>query len=171
MFRTKSAGHTQGHYLFITPLGMMAKFKKYSYVVICFLLSILFFSSASAETGGTGDATGGTGSATGGTGDATGGTGSATGGAGSNGPLKLSNPLGTENIMDVINSVLNYLIYISVPILAFFILWGGFQILTARDDPEKVKNGKATIKWAVLGFAIILISKGVALILLTILKG
>lgn len=85
--------------------------------------------------------------------------------------LKLKNPLGTENIIDVINSVLNYLIYISVPILAFFILWGGFQILTARDDPEKVKNGRKTIQWAVLGFAIILISKGVALILLTILKG
>lgn len=87
------------------------------------------------------------------------------------GSLKLENPLGTQNIIGVINSILNYLIYISVPILAFMILWGGFQILTARDDPEKVKNGKKTIQWAVLGFAIILISKGVALILLTILKG
>ncbi len=87
------------------------------------------------------------------------------------GLVELKNPLGTENIIDVINNILNYLIYISVPILAFMILWGGFQILTARDDPEKVKNGRKTIQWASIGFAVILISKGVALILLKILKG
>ncbi len=84
---------------------------------------------------------------------------------------ELPNPLGNREIIDIINSVLNYLIYISVPIVAFMILWGGFQILTARDDPEKVKNGRKTIQWASVGFAVILISKGVALILLKILKG
>ena len=85
--------------------------------------------------------------------------------------LELKNPLGNKDIIDIINSILNYLIYISVPILAFMILWGGFQILWARDDPEKVKNGRKTIQWEAIGFAVILISKGVAFILLTILKG
>ena len=99
------------------------------------------------------------------------GPGGATGNTESGGGVTLENPLGKENIIDVINGVLNYLIYISVPILAFMILWGGFQILTARDDPEKVKNGRKTIQWASIGFAVILISKGVALILLKILKG
>jgi hypothetical protein len=87
------------------------------------------------------------------------------------GGLKLENPLGTESIIKVISNILNYFIYISVPILAFMILWGGFQILTAREDPEKVKNGRKTIIWASIGFAIILCSKGVALILLKILGG
>ena len=49
------------------------------------------------------------------------------------------------------------------------ILIGGFQILTAKDSPEKVKSGRATIMYAVIGFVIILISKGVALILLNII--
>jgi len=87
------------------------------------------------------------------------------------GGLTLTNPLGSDNIVVIINRVLNYLIYVSVPILAIMILVGGFQILAARDNPEKITSGRKTIMYAVIGFAIILISKGVALILLTILKG
>ena len=83
--------------------------------------------------------------------------------------LELKNPLGTKNIIQIINNVLNYLIYISVPILAIMILVGGFQILTARDNPEKITKGKTTITYAVIGFVIVLISKGVALILLKIM--
>jgi hypothetical protein len=135
---------------------MLKKIERRFYFLAVFLLSNLLVLSALAQTGGTGGATGGTGGATGGTG----------------GPsIPLTNPLGDRTIMQIINGILNYFIYISVPILAFFILWGGFQILTAREDPEKVKNGRKTIMWASIGFAIILCSKGVALILLKILGG
>jgi len=84
--------------------------------------------------------------------------------------VTLDNPLGTANIMVIINNILNYLIYISVPILAIMILIGGFQILMARDNPEKIQKGRTTLMYSVIGFTIILISKGVALILLRILK-
>lgn len=87
------------------------------------------------------------------------------------GGLTLQNPLTSNDIIQVINNVLNYLIYISVPFLALMILVGGFQILFARESPEKVASGRKTIQWAVIGFAIILISKGIALILLQILGG
>jgi len=97
---------------------------------------------------------------------AAGGTGGPVGGTG--GP-ELVNPLGTTSIVQIINNVLNYLIYISVPILAIMILVGGFQILTARDNPEKITSGRKTIMYAVVGFTIILISKGVALIILKIM--
>ncbi len=72
--------------------------------------------------------------------------------------------------MTIINKILNYLIYISVPIFALMILVGGFQILTARDNPEKIKSGRNTILYASIGFAIILISKGISLILLDVLR-
>jgi len=85
------------------------------------------------------------------------------------GSVTLQNPLGTNSFIQVINNVLNYLIYISIPILALMILIGGFQILTARDNPEKVNKGKHTITYSVVGFIIILISKGIALIFLKIL--
>lgn len=85
------------------------------------------------------------------------------------GGYTLPNPLGTTSFIGVINNILNWLIYFSIPILALMILIGGFQILTAKDSPEKVKGGQTTIKWAVVGFVIVLLSKGVALILLKII--
>jgi FtsH-binding integral membrane protein len=84
--------------------------------------------------------------------------------------VELVNPLGEgATFITIINNILNYLIYISVPILAIMILVGGFQVLTARDNPEKIQSGRKTLMYAVIGFAIILISKGVALIILKII--
>jgi len=82
----------------------------------------------------------------------------------------LENPLGSQTFIGIINNILNYLIYISVPILALMILIGGFQILGAKDDASKVQSGKNTIKYAVIGFVVILCAKGVGLILLNILN-
>ena len=99
--------------------------------------------------------------AAGGTGDCAGGT---------KGGISLDNPLCTTSITQIINNVLNWLIVYSIPVLALMILIGGFQILTAKDSPDKITNGKKTIMYAVVGFTIILISKGVALIILSIIE-
>lgn len=126
------------------------------------LSGLIFFASAFFITNNkvlAAGASGSWGEPTGGTGGPTGGTGGAT----------LDNPLGADNIIQIINNILNYLIYISVPILALMILIGGFYILTAKDDPAKITKGRTTIMYAAIGFTIILISKGVALILLTII--
>ncbi len=86
------------------------------------------------------------------------------------GTFPLENPLGSgTTFVSVINSVLNWLMVYSVPVLALMILIGGFQILNARGEPEKVNNGKKTIWYAVIGFLVILISKGIALIILEII--
>lgn len=86
------------------------------------------------------------------------------------GGVTLDNPLGETSIIKIISNILDWLIIYSIPILALMILIGGFQILTAKDSPEKVTSGRKTIMYAVIGFVIILISKGIALILLTIIK-
>jgi predicted small integral membrane protein len=88
---------------------------------------------------------------------------------GGTGGVDLENPLKSNSIIEIISNVLNWLIIYSVPILAIMILIGGFQILTAKESPEKVANGRKTIMYAVIGFTVILISKGVALILLNII--
>lgn len=85
------------------------------------------------------------------------------------GGTRLDNPLGTDSIIEIISNILDWLIIYSIPILALMILIGGFQILTAKDSPEKISSGRKTIMYAVVGFIIILISKGIALILLNII--
>ena len=85
--------------------------------------------------------------------------------------VELDNPLGTSSIMQIINNIIDYIIYISVPILTILVLVGGFQILTAKDSAANVTKGRKTIQYAAIGFAIIIISKGVALVVLKILGG
>ena len=58
------------------------------------------------------------------------------------GKNELTNPLGTCSIIEIISNVLDWLIIYSIPILALMILIGGFQILTAKDSPEKVSSGR-----------------------------
>ncbi|MBI5079354.1 hypothetical protein HZB06_01595 [Candidatus Wolfebacteria bacterium] len=83
--------------------------------------------------------------------------------------IEIKDPLGGAIFVQIIDKVLNYFILISIPILALMILIGGFQILTARGDPGQITTGRKTITYAVIGFLVILVSKGVALILLEII--
>lgn len=87
---------------------------------------------------------------------------------GARGPT-LNNPLTATTIPDVLNSIANVLILFASPILAIMIIWGAFQYLTAAGNPEKAKSGSQTITYAVIGFIIILVSKGIAAIIRQIL--
>lgn len=84
----------------------------------------------------------------------------------------LPNPLGLENISQIINNIAYYLsVYIAPPIVTIMILFAAFQILTAGENPEKIKTAKQIILWACVGYAIILISWGIASIVQELLGG
>ncbi len=83
----------------------------------------------------------------------------------------LTNPLGTTNIFEILKRIIGYLIKIGAPILAIMVIYGGYLILTAGDDPEKVKGGKNTILWATVGYIIIISSWGVIYIIGEVLTG
>ncbi len=73
----------------------------------------------------------------------------------------LTNPLGENTTFEgLIGTLIEWLIKIGAPILVIFIIWGGFQILTAGDNENKYKSGKNTIMYAVIGYAIILLAGG-----------
>lgn len=84
--------------------------------------------------------------------------------------VELPNPFGSKDLMQIINNIIDYVIYISVPILTIFVLIGGFQILTAKDSTEKVTKGRKTITYAAIGFAVIISAKGAAYLLIKILE-
>lgn len=81
----------------------------------------------------------------------------------------LYNPLRTTEIATILQKIINYLIKIGAPIVAIMVIYGGFLILTAGDNPEKVTNGKNTILYAAVGYAIILCSWGIIYIIKEIL--
>ncbi|HDH31271.1 MAG TPA: hypothetical protein ENH26_00670 [Candidatus Wolfebacteria bacterium] len=84
--------------------------------------------------------------------------------------VTIPNPLGAKDITDVLKKIVDYLIKIGAPILAIMILVGGFQILTAGGNLEKVITGRHTILYSVIGYAIILSAWGIIAIIKTILE-
>lgn len=94
------------------------------------------------------------------------------GGTGSSGGsgLNIPNPLGEgTTIYSLLDRIVNYLIYIAIPITTVMILYGAFQILTAAGNPEKAKTGRSTILYAAMGLGIVIISKGITYIIKEIL--
>ena len=85
--------------------------------------------------------------------------------------ITLPNPLGaTKTIPDLIGKIVDWLILIaSIAVLAFMIIWGAYQFLMAGDNPEKVKEGRDTITWAIVGYGLLLLSKGIEFIIRDIL--
>ena len=64
---------------------------------------------------------------------------------------------------------MNFLYVIGPAIAVIMILWGAFQIFTAGGDVEKVKAGRSTILYAVIGLVIILAGSGIDLIIQNLL--
>lgn len=98
-----------------------------------------------------------------------GGTGSGAdfGGTGSDtGSSRLPNLLGVNSAEGLLNKILDWLIKIIAPILlTIMVIIGAFQMLFAQGNAEKFSAGRKTIVYAVIGYAIIFISQGVALII------
>ncbi len=84
----------------------------------------------------------------------------------------LQNPIEADSITEIINNVVSALRdYIAPPIVAIMVLIGAFQILFSAGSPERVKTGRKTIIYAVVGYAIILVASGITSIIESVLSG
>lgn len=79
--------------------------------------------------------------------------------------IKINNPLKSNDISELINRIVNWLLVIGAPILALMIIIGAFQILTAAGNAEQVTLGRKTITYAVVGYILLLISTGITKII------
>ena len=59
------------------------------------------------------------------------------------------------DLSSVVSAALPYLFAIAGIILFAFIVWGGFDYLTAMGDPKRAEAGKNKITSAVIGFILI----------------
>jgi len=81
------------------------------------------------------------------------------GGLGTSG--NLPNPTNVSTIEALLNTIVTYLLQISIPIVAIMVIIGGFQMMFAGGNPEKITTGKKTILYSVIGYVIILLATGV----------
>lgn len=70
----------------------------------------------------------------------------------------IDNPLTQSSIAGIICAIIGLLKTIALPIAILIIVWGGIQIMvgtTTGEKESKVIQGKKTITYAVIGYAII----------------
>lgn len=65
------------------------------------------------------------------------------------------NPLPFGNIVDLINTGINYALSIAGLVAVIFIIIGGFQYTTAAGNEEQSKKATNTLKFAVIGLVIV----------------
>ena len=99
--------------------------------------------------------------------------------AGSDTDIILPNPIGGcskspaegGGLLCVAGNIIDALFKISIPIVAIMVLVGGFQIMTAGGNAEKVSSGRKTILYAAVGFVIVLLAESVVSIIQSVIGG
>lgn len=77
------------------------------------------------------------------------------------GGIQIENPLEWESIeelIDRITDVVFYLVLVAVPVA---VLIGAIYILISAGDTEKIKIGKNTIIYSLVGLVIVFLAKGI----------
>jgi hypothetical protein len=70
--------------------------------------------------------------------------------------VMLANPLGpVTNLNIVIGLLIRSLLGIIGSIALVVFIYGGFTMMTAAGNPERVRRGQATLVWAIIGLAVI----------------
>lgn len=83
---------------------------------------------------------------------------------------EIENPLGFNNLSDLLRRIGTVLLEIGVPLAAVMIAWGGWLRVTAGGDTEQVTRSNNTIKYAVIGLVILLMAQGIVSLVQDILK-
>ena len=68
----------------------------------------------------------------------------------------LKNPIKVNSITDFIKTILDFVLKIGVPIVAFFIIYSGFQFVVARGNAEKLESAKRMFIYTLIGAAILM---------------
>jgi hypothetical protein len=66
------------------------------------------------------------------------------------------NPCNFSSFLIGVNTVINWLIMISIPLATIVIAWAGVLYITASGDMAKIKEAKGMIMTALIGFFFIL---------------
>lgn len=76
--------------------------------------------------------------------------------------FEIKNPLGkTSDIYSLIDKFTNILIHLAIVITPIIIVYAGFLYITAMGNEKKVETAQKILVWALLGFALVLIAKGI----------
>lgn len=75
------------------------------------------------------------------------------------GNVVLNNPLPVNSIEELVNRIVKWIFSVSLIVAPLMIVVGAFIFLTSAGDPTRTKTGTELIKWTIIGFVVILLSR------------
>ena len=73
--------------------------------------------------------------------------------------LSLQNPLGSATFEELIAKLIDWLLVVTLPIIVLLILYAGFLFMISGVSPDQRKNAVNIVKYALIGYAIMLLAK------------
>jgi hypothetical protein len=83
--------------------------------------------------------------------------------------ITFRNPLTSQNFLELLDRVLSVVFTIALVVAPLMIILGAFWMVTSGGIPSRFKKGEMIILWTVVGFAIIIISRGIIALFLEVL--
>lgn len=77
----------------------------------------------------------------------------------------LENPLRADTLQDFLGDLVEGIVFLSIPVIVFFIIYAGFMFVTSGGDTKKIETAKKTALYTIIGAAIILGASLIAVIL------
>ena len=71
------------------------------------------------------------------------------------------NPLMGDGLGSIIDPIIGFIFKISMVLVPLLVIYGAFMIVTAAGDSAKIEQAKKIIFWTLVGFVIVLLSRGV----------
>jgi Type IV secretion system pilin len=87
------------------------------------------------------------------------------------GELTIASPIVNDIIKILRDICYNVLVPIGSPIAVGFVIWGGYQLITAGGDTKKIDAGTKTIRNAIIGFLVIIFAAAIVSISQNLLAG
>ena len=84
--------------------------------------------------------------------------------------IEFGPPTENKNLIDLLKSVLGWLITIAIPVAVVVFIYGGVLLLFSGGKPERVKLGRQVLTYAAIGLAVILIGRGFYTFILSVIN-
>jgi len=86
--------------------------------------------------------------------------------------IDIENPIAsTSDIYTLVIKILDFLIILAIPLTAILVIYAGLLYITSAGNEEKVKTAQKALIWALVGFAVVLIAKGIPQLIIDFLQG
>ena len=79
--------------------------------------------------------------------------------------VTIENPVAAGKLEDLIGKIVDFIFSVSLLVVPLMIIVGAFYFVTAAGNPSQIETGKRLVLYALIGFIIILLAKGLVAVI------